>query len=102
MRIIISLGAAVMAVALISFAIWIWQDAPERLVEWDAARPLAMLWAIRSGAVALAALAQVLVVVLAIGKLYSRRRLDDVLRLGFSAMAVLAMVSAVALGLAAR
>ncbi len=102
MRIIIPLGAIVAAVVIVSGAIWIWQDAPDRLVEWDAARPLAMLWAIRSGAIALAALGQLLVVMLAIGRLYSRRGLDDVLRVGFSVMAVLAMVSAVALGLAAR
>lgn len=102
MRIIITLGAIAMAVVLVSGAIWIWQDAPDRLVEWDAARPLARLWAIRCGAIALASVAQVLVVVLAIGNLYSRRSLDHALRLGFSIMAVLAMVSAVALGLAAR
>ncbi len=92
----------VSAIVLLSGALLVWQDAPDWVADWQSARPDVMLWAVRSGVIAVIAAAQVLVLTMVIGRLYPRRSLDDGLRLACSVAAVLACVSAAALGLAAR
>jgi hypothetical protein len=94
------LCGAVAAVALVVAALWAWGQAG-RFAE-HAHRPLVTAWAVRSGAVAAAAAAQVLVITCAIGAIYRRQPLDEMLRLLAGLIATIALVSAVALALAGR
>jgi hypothetical protein len=91
---------AVAAVALVVVALWGWGQA-WRFAE-NAHRPNVTVWAVRSGAVAAVAAAQVLVITCAIGALYRRRPLDEMLRLLAGLVATIALVSAIALALAGR
>ena len=98
-RTVQALGA-VAAVMLVVAALWGWGQA-WRIAE-DAHRPDVTVWAVRSGAVALLAAAQVLVVTCAVGAIYRRQPLDDMMRLLAALVATIALVSAVALALAGR
>lgn len=94
--------AAAFAVALMLLALWVWQGAPGVPVEGQAARSESMAWALRSLAVAVAALAQLVTLRLVIGRIYRRGTLDDALCLSSAVACVIALVSATALGLAGR
>lgn len=97
----ISIGAGTIAtIILMVAALWAWQAGPH--LTFDADRPDVALWAVRSAAVAAAALAQGLAVALVLGNLYRRGRLDAALGLTAAAVFAIALVSAVALGLAGR
>jgi hypothetical protein len=97
----ISIGAGtVTAIVLMVAALWAWQAGPH--LAFDANQPDVALWAVRSAAVAAGALAQALAVVLVLGNLYRRRRLDAAVGLTAAAIFAVALVSAVALGLAGR
>ena len=102
LRNLLPLTALVAALAMVSSAFWAWQAGPEWLIETQPARPEVMLWAVRSGAMALAGFAQVIVLVWVIGRIYPRRPLDDGLRLFFAFAGALAVVGTVALALAGR
>jgi hypothetical protein len=95
------IGAVVTAaacVAMVVSALWAWQNAP-RVVA-DAARPDVAAWAVRSGAVAVAGMAQVVGLTFVVGAVYRRDLFGDVLRGAAAAVSGVAIVSAVALGLA--
>jgi hypothetical protein len=94
--------AATIAAALVAAAMWTWESAPDIAADMQTGRPDAAVWAARSAALAAAALAQSVLLHFVIGALYPRRPIDDALRLCFGAACVLACVSAVALGMAAR
>ena len=98
--IVVSTVAAVMAAGLVAASLWGWQHAA-RLAD-DFARPDVAEWAVRSAAVGVAAIAQLLLATLVVGAYYRRGRFDRLL--GATAVLVLgaALVSAVALGLAGR
>jgi len=91
---------AVAAIALVVVALWGWGQA-WRFAE-NAHRPNVAVWAVRSGAIAAVAAAQVLVITCAIGALYRRRPLDEMLRLLAGLVATIALVSAIALAIAGR
>ena len=91
-------GAA--AIVLMVSCLWAWQSAGEFAV--DASRPYVATLAARSAAIALGAAAQVLVLTLVVGRIYRRQLVDDVLKLSAAAVMLVALVGAVALGLAAR
>jgi hypothetical protein len=95
-------SAALVAAALVAVALWTWESAPDIAADMQTSRPDAALWAARSAALAAAALAQSVLLHFVIGGLYPRRAMDDALRLCFGVACVLACVSAVALGMAAR
>jgi hypothetical protein len=97
-RRMVQASGAVAAVALVVAALWAWGQA-WHLAE-NAHRPNVTVWAVRSGAVSAGAAAQVLVVTCAIGALYRRRAIDEMLRLLAGLVATIALVSAVALALA--
>jgi hypothetical protein len=98
-RIVMLIGS-LLAIGLMVAGMWAWQRGPH--LAFDATRPDIALWAVRSAAVAAAALAQALVLLLVVGNLYRTRALDVVLRAAAAAVFLVALVSAVALGLAGR
>jgi hypothetical protein len=103
MRMTMRIGsAAIMAMILIVAALWAWESAPDLASDMQTSRPQAAIWAARSAALATAALAQTILLYFVIGGIYPRRALDDALRLCFGIACVLACVSAIALGMAAR
>ena len=91
---------AVAAVALMVACLWGWQHAAE--LSGETSRPYVAKWAVRSGAIALAAVAQVLLLTLVIGRFYARQLVDDVLKLLAGLVFAVSLVTAVALGMAAR
>ena len=98
-RISIAVGVA-LAISLMILALWAWQQASR--ISFEADRPELVLWAVRCAAVAAAALAQTVLLTLVIGNVYRTRTLDIALRVLTAAVFTVALVSAVALGLAAR
>jgi hypothetical protein len=88
------------ALSMVVAAMWAWNDA-RRLAE-GSARPDVMLWAVRSAAVALAAAAQAMILTWVVSLIYRRDLFGDVLRLFAALIAAIALISAIALGLAGR
>ena len=96
-------GGAVASVVLLVASLWAWQHAAEVASDGAAARPYVATWAVRSAAVAAAAAAQAVLLIAVVGRVYGRHGvLDDVLRLTAVLVFAVALVSAVALGLAGR
>jgi hypothetical protein len=91
----------IVAVLLMITALWAWGGAGAMAGE--ATRPEVERWAVRSAAVAVAAVSQLLLLTFVAGRLFEPRRFGaDVLRLTVGVVAAVAIVSAVALGLAGR
>ncbi|HZL37305.1 MAG TPA: hypothetical protein VFC78_18440 [Tepidisphaeraceae bacterium] len=101
-RILIIVFATACAVTLMVVAFWAWQGSADWASDWQLERPQAAAWAVRSAAIAAAALAQFLIVRCVVGSAYRRRFLDDVLCLGSAVASAIALVSAAALALAGR
>jgi hypothetical protein len=97
---VVSTSAAVIAAGLVAASLWGWQQAAQLAEQWG--RPDVAEWALRSAAVCIAAVAQLLLATLVVGAYYRRGWFDRLL--GAAALAVfgVALVSAVALGLAGR
>jgi hypothetical protein len=97
-RTLVTVSASLMAVALVIVALVAWNQA----LAWSvrATRPEVASWAIRSGAVAAGAMAQLLL--LTFVTVHGRAISNALLRLGVGVVASVALVSAVALGLAGR
>jgi len=101
-------GGAV-GVAMVVASLWCWQNAAHLVRAWDPDKPDVAAWAVRSAAVAVAALAQVVLLTFVAAAVFEpdapRRgggRLPDVLRWSAATVAVLAIASATALALAGR
>jgi hypothetical protein len=89
------------SIVLMIAALWAWSRAGA--LSASATRPEVEQWAVRSAAVGVAAVAQLVLLTFVAGKLYQQRRLaTDALRLSAGLVAGIALVSAVALGLAGR
>jgi hypothetical protein len=86
------------ALAMVVAAMWGWNSA--WLLAQASSRPDVTLWAIRSGAVALAAGAQAIFVTCLVCVVYRRDLFAEFLRFSAALIAAVALVSAVALGLA--
>jgi hypothetical protein len=94
------LAGGAVSVALVAGAMWAWQRAP---FLWDdATRPEVAAWAIRSAAGGAIAAAQVLLLGSVVGGLFHKRMLDQILRVTACIVLAVCLVSAAALGLAAR
>lgn len=103
MRTVLLVGGAVASGALTVLALWAWQNAAEVAGDAAPARPYVATLAVRSAAIAAAAAAQAVLLVVVVGRIYGRTGvLEDVLRLSTVLVFVVALVSAVALGLAGR
>src|SRR6476646_1488155 len=96
------LVAVAAAIGLVIAGLWGWQAAADLVSQWAVARTDVMVWAIRCGAIAVIALGQLLALRFAVGVSYRGRAMDDLLRLSSAVACAIALVSAVALGLAAR
>jgi hypothetical protein len=96
----LQLTGAFAAILLVVAALWGWGRAWQ--IAENAHRPHVAVWAVRSGALAALAVAQVLVITCAVGALYRRRPVDQMLRLLAGLVATIALVSAIALALAGR
>lgn len=98
-RMSVLLGSA-LSVVLVVVGLRAWSQAADLTV--NAARPDVAAWAVRSGAVALIALAQVVCYIWVVGKLYRPHLMDDIVKLLSFTVTAVSIVAAVALGLASR
>ena len=95
-------GAAA-AVGLMVLGLWAWQHAAEVAVGAGSSRPYVAKWAVRSAAVAAASAAQAVLMIGVVGRVYERRGvLDAVVRLSVLLVFAVAVIGAVALGMAGR
>jgi hypothetical protein len=89
-----------LSIVLVVSGLWAWQSALR--LSAAATRPEVALWSVRSGAVALAAVAQLLILTLVVRRARGSDFPRNVLRVGAGLVAGVALVSALALGLAGR
>ena len=94
--------SGVAAVATLVLALWVWRHASSLAEMAGAGRPYVATLALRSAAVALAAGAQLVLLAFVTGRIYPRQMFDVVLRFSAGLIAALALVGAIALGLAGR
>lgn len=99
---IVLISAAVLAGAMVVAGLWVWQSASELTMSWDVSRPDLILWAVRSGAVATVAAAQVILLAVVGGRLYGRGTFDAAICMTALAVFAIASVGALACGLAGR
>ena len=97
---VVSTSAAVIAAGMVAASLWGWQNAAAVAGEWG--RPDVAEWAVRSAAVCVAAIAQLLLATLVVGGYYRRGWFDRLLGVGAMLLLGVALVSAVALALAGR
>ena len=88
------------ALSMVVAAMWAWNDA-RRLAE-GSARPDVTLWALRSAGVTLAAAGQAMLLTFVVSRIYRRDLFSDVLRVFAGLIAAVALICAIALGLAGR
>jgi hypothetical protein len=98
-KILIIIGTLVSASLMVS-ALQIWQNAPHVAV--DADRPDMVLYAARTTAVAVASLAQAILILMVLGNLYRTRTSDIILRVLAVVLFTVSLIGAIALSLAAR
>ena len=98
-RMSVLVGGAVSMILMV-IALRAWTQAANLSV--SATRPDVAWWAVRSGAVALMALAQTVSMIWVVGKLFQRNLADDLLKVLSLGVTAVALVAAVALGLASR
>ena len=90
-------------IALVVAGLWGWQEARDMVLDWGAGRPEVAAWAVRSAAVAAIAFAQVVLVTAVAGRVFRRRgMIDDIMRLTAGLVCALAVVTAIACGLAGK
>jgi hypothetical protein len=95
-------AAAIAAVGMVVAALWAWQGAVDIVADWEVSRPGAILWAIRCGAIAAAALAQVVIFGGVAGQIFPRRRGDQAVVISAAGVFVLAVIAGVVLALLGR
>jgi hypothetical protein len=88
------------AVALVVLALWGWADAIELTRRAD--RPMQAMWAVRSGALAAFAAAQVLGMTFFVGAFYGRGKIGEWVRLMAGLVCTAALVGALCLGLLSK
>jgi hypothetical protein len=100
-RKIAMVAAGVLALSLMVLALWAWGQAGALTAY--ATRPEVARWAVRSAAVSAGAIAHLLVLSVVIGQLTERRSVAaSVMRITAGLVGSIALVSAIALGLAGR
>jgi hypothetical protein len=88
------------AIALVVLALWGWGDANELTRRAD--RPMQAMWAIRSGAIAAFAAAQVLGMTYFVGSFYGRGKIGEWVRVLVGLVCTAALVAALSLGLLSK
>jgi hypothetical protein len=97
------LFSAALAAGMILVGVWAWQEAQDLVLDhWSAARPELAEWAVRNAAIAIVALAQIIILTFVAGRIYGRRTLDSVLTLTAGVVFALALVGAIACGVAGK
>jgi hypothetical protein len=91
----------IIAVAMMTTALWAWRFAPELAFE-HSGRPYVAGLGFRSLAIALAAGAQVVLLVFVVARVYPPRAMDRVLSIGIAVMSFAAMGTAIVLALSSR
>jgi hypothetical protein len=107
-RKIVVVAAGILALSLMVLGLWAWGQAGALTAY--ATRPEVARWAVRSAAVSAGATAQLLVLTLVIGQLQQRRPqqlrrssvTSNVMRITAGLVGSVALISAIALGLAGR
>jgi len=92
--------AGVVAVVLVILGLWFWQHASSLTQTYE--QPQLVSWAVRLLGVGLAALAQVILLTLVLPVVYRSGRAERTLTVCAGMVVALALVSAIALGLAGR
>jgi len=99
----VTIAAALFAAGLVVLGMWAWQSAADIAIErFGSARPDVAAWSVRSGAVAAIAAAQAILMSIVAGRVYRRGTFDAIVGLTAGAIFAIALVSAVACGLAGR
>jgi hypothetical protein len=93
-------AGGIVTVGLMLAALWGWQHAEQVVAGWS--RPGVAAWSVRSLAIGLAAGAQIVCLVFVVGRIYRRDLVNEALQLIAGLLCTLALVSAIALGLASR
>jgi hypothetical protein len=88
------------AIALVVLALWGWGDAMELTRRAD--RPMQAMWAIRSGAIAAFAAAQVLGMTYFVDAFYNRGRVGEWVRVMAGLVCTAALLGALCLGLLSK
>ena len=86
------------ALSMVVAGMWAWNEA--YFLSAGTTRPDVTLWALRSAAVALAAGAQAMLLTFLVSRIYRQDLFSDVLRLFSALISAIALISALALGLA--
>jgi hypothetical protein len=102
MKTIALLTAALISALTVAAGMWVWQQAPDLVLDWGFGRPDVAEWGVRSAAVAAIAAAQLILLTLVVGRIYRRGTFDSVLAFAATAVLALASVSAIACGFAGR
>jgi hypothetical protein len=97
-RLRIALGSLI-TIALVWVGLWYWQRAIPIANDSAFARPEVLAWAIRAAALGAISAGQLALLVLVVGSIYRRRRLDVVLRLAAGMVSAISLVSASAFAL---
>ena len=99
-------SSSLIGVGMMVLALWGWQHSARLADGWigygDSVRPDVAKWAVRCGAIAVAAVSQGMFVVAVWGRLYQRQLIDTLVKVVLGLVFAIAVVSAIALGLAAR
>lgn len=94
------LTGGVVSIVLTVFGIWAWSQSPNLAA--NTSRPDVAGLAVRSGAIGVIAISQLVLLIWVVGNLFRRNLADDLLKLLSLCVSAIALIAAVALGLASR
>jgi len=101
-KVILVLPAIVIAGVMVFAALWAWQGAPDWVATWTVSRPELTVWAVRSAAIGIAAAAQAILLAPVGATIFGRGPVDSAMTFTAATICAVALVSAVACGLAGR
>ena len=96
------LAGTAVACAMVIAGLWGWQGSADWAIDWGAGNPEMATWAVRSGAIALIAAAQAILIGFVAGQVYRRAKADTILAITAGAVCLAAAASAVACGIVGR
>jgi hypothetical protein len=99
-RTVTVIAGAAGSIVIVTAAVWVWQGALHFSAV--AAKPEIALWSARSAAVAMAAVAQVMLLTLVMSRIYQRDAFSRLLQIVAALVGGAGVVSAAVLGLASR
>jgi len=93
-------AGGIFSIGVTVFALWTWVHSPDLSV--NAARPDIASLAVRSAAIGLIAISQLVLLSLVVGNLFVRKFADDLMKLLSLSVTAIAFIAALALGLASQ